>query len=111
MVFFSPFLPRWSRDQDGAAGDLADLDHLEDDGGGLAGLLLTDQALGVVARLEGVGVDAEAFDVGVGGDEAQVFQLLVLKAGLYVLLLCGRTRRLATLGIEKTRRLSWLGLW
>lgn len=72
-------LPWWARDQTGATGNLALLDHLEYDGGGLASLLLANEALGGGTRFQSVCIDAEAADMGVCGNQVDAPELLALR--------------------------------
>lgn len=55
------------------------LDHLEYDGGSLAGLCLTDKSLRSIARLQGVSINAETADVGVGGDQIDAPELFAFR--------------------------------
>lgn len=71
--------PWWACNQTGATGNLALLDHLEDDGGSLACLLLANEALGGGARLQSVCIDAEAADMRVGSYKADAAELLALR--------------------------------
>lgn len=68
-------------DQDGAASNLAILNHLQYDSSSLAGLLLADEALRRGLGLEGVGLDTEAADVRVSGDEVEAAELFALGDG------------------------------
>lgn len=72
-------LPWWACDQTGATSNLALLDHLEDDGSGLASFFLANEALRGGARLQGVCIDAEAADMRVGSYEADASELLALR--------------------------------
>ena len=61
---------RLAGDEDGAAGDLALLYHLQDESGGAAGHLLAHHALRAGPRLQRI-VQAQAADVRVGADPLQ----------------------------------------
>ena len=62
-------VPGWAGDEDGTACDLALLDHLQHNSGGLSCSLLTDKALRCAPGFQGVLVDAKTADVGVRGYE------------------------------------------
>ena len=79
-------IPGGSCDEHGATGNLSDLDHLQNDGGGLARLFLAHQALRRLSRLQRIGVYPEAADVRMGGNEVQAPQLLALGNGHHGLL-------------------------
>ena len=68
--------PRRTGDEDRATGNLAVLDHLQDDGGSLASLLLAHETLRCSPRLKSRGIDAETANVGVRGDEVQTAKVL-----------------------------------
>lgn len=68
-------------DEDGAACNLAFLGHSQNHGGGLARLVLSNQALRRRLGLERVGLDAETANVRVRGDEVEPAQLFALGNG------------------------------
>lgn len=74
-------VPGRSSNQNGATSNLAILDHLQNDGGGLARLFLADKALRGGTWLESRGIDAEAANVGVSSDEVETAQVLALGNG------------------------------
>jgi hypothetical protein len=73
--------PRGASNQHGAAGNLALLDHLQNNGGGFPCLFLTDKTLRGGARLESNTVDTKSPDVRVRGDEVEAAKLLGLGDG------------------------------
>ncbi|KAJ6441961.1 LOW QUALITY PROTEIN: Central kinetochore subunit CHL4 [Purpureocillium lavendulum] len=95
---FAACSPGGSGNEHGAASNLAILDHLQNDGGSLARLLLADEALRRGARLEAGGIDAEATDVRMRGDEVQTAEVLGLGHGHQ------RLHQGSTISIDGTRR-------
>ncbi len=63
------------------ARDLALFDHLQHDRSSFSRLLLADKTLRRQSGLERVGIDAEAADVGVGGDEVETSKVFALRDG------------------------------
>lgn len=79
-------IPWGTGNQDGATSNLALLDHLKDNRGGLSSLLLANKALRRGSGLETRGIDAESTDVRMRGDEVQTAKVLGLGNGHYGLI-------------------------
>jgi hypothetical protein len=74
-------VPRGAGNEHSTASNLAILDHLQDDSGGFASLLLANEALRRGARLKRGGIDTESADVRVCSDEIQALEVLGLGHG------------------------------
>lgn len=74
-------VPRGAGNQNSAASNLAILDHLQDDSGSLARLLLSNKTLRRSARLKSSGIYAESTDMGVGSDEVETSKVLAFGHG------------------------------
>lgn len=70
------FLPGRAGNQDRTAGNLAILDHLQDNSSSLSGLFLANEALRRGSGLETGGIDAQAANVRVSGDEVETAKVL-----------------------------------
>lgn len=69
-------LPRRPGDENRAAGDLAILDHLQDDRSSLSSLFLPDETLGCGSGFEGRRINTESADMRMSGDEVQTSKVL-----------------------------------
>lgn len=71
----------WTSNQDGAASNLAILNHLQDDGSSLPSLLLSHKTLRCGFGLKGIGFYTQTADVRMGGDEVEAAELFALGDG------------------------------
>ena len=76
-------IPWWTSDEDGASGNFPLLDHFQDNSSSLASFALTHQTLGYLAWFKSVGIDSEATNVGVRGDEVEPFQVPTFRNGYH----------------------------